>query len=106
MTEAAESRRELLARLNSETGKLPWSELERHFARGVVVKVKPGLDLVEVAAAIVDDKLQLVEAWMKAGDIAHARMNDAKVWHEQNPLFWSIVTAPWVLVQEITEEPK
>ena len=49
MTEAEDI---LRAKLNAETGKLAWKELERHFARGVVVKVAGDLDLVEVALAV------------------------------------------------------
>lgn len=36
----------LRAKLNAETGKLVWNELERHFARGVVIKVAGDLDLL------------------------------------------------------------
>lgn len=41
----------LRAKLNLETGRMDWRALARHFARGVVVKVAAGLDLVEVASA-------------------------------------------------------
>ena len=30
---------ELRAKINAETGKIGWKELERHFARGVVITV-------------------------------------------------------------------
>ena len=37
----------LRAKLNLETAQLGWPELERHFARGDVIKVAIGVDLVD-----------------------------------------------------------
>lgn len=94
---------ELRCRLNGETGKLGWSELERHFARGVMIRVAPGLDLVEVASAMVRDDKTVVESWLAGGRIARASAEDAVAWNARRPLFWAVVTAPWVLAQEITQ---
>ncbi len=91
----------LRAQLNGETGKLSWKELERHFARGVVIKVERGLDLVDVAAHIAQDDKASVERWMNEGRIARASTEDAAGWNERQPTFWAVVTAPWVLVQEV-----
>lgn len=93
----------LRAQLNGETGKLAWKELERHFARGVVIKVQRGLDLVDVAARIAHDDTASVQRWMNAGQIARASIEDAADWNERQPVFWAVVTAPWVLVQEAGE---
>lgn len=92
---------ELRARLNAETGRISFAELAPHFARGVVVRVAVELDLVEVAASVVEDRRDRVEAWMKAGDVAVATDDDARRWAAANPEFWAVVAAPWVLVQEI-----
>lgn len=91
----------LRAHLNGETGKLSWKELERHFARGVVIRVVPGLDLVEVATRIANDDKQAVAQWMNAGQISRASIEDAHDWNQRQPNFWAVVTAPWVLVQEV-----
>jgi hypothetical protein len=91
----------LRAKLNAETGKLAWADLQRHFARGVVIKVAVGLDLVDVAVAVSNDDKQQVEAWMHAGHVQQATTQDAQTWHAQNSVLWAIVTAPWVLVQDI-----
>jgi hypothetical protein len=91
----------LRAKLNAETGKLTWRELERHFARGVVVKVAGDLDLVDVAVAMsLDDKIAF-ETWLTQGRIARATTEDALAWHAQQSLFWAVVAAPWVLIQEV-----
>lgn len=91
----------LRAQLNSETGKLSWKELERHFARGVVIRVERGLDLVDVAARFAQDDKATVERWLTEGQIARASAEDAVDWNERQPTFWAVVTAPWVLVQEV-----
>lgn len=90
----------LRAQLNGETGKLRWQELERHFARGVVIRVARSLDLVTVAACITQDNKAGVERWMNEGLIGHATSDQARDWQQRQVSFWAVVT-PWVLVQEI-----
>lgn len=94
----------LRTKLNAETGRLGWKELERHFARGAVIKVAPGMDLVEVALSMARDDKESIAAWLTAGHIARASSEDAIDWHGREATFWAVVAAPWVLVQEIVEE--
>jgi hypothetical protein len=89
------------AKLNAETGKLAWKELERHFARGVVIKVAGDLDLVDVALAVARDDKVAVEAWLAQGRIVRASTEDAQTWHAGQSQFWAVVAAPWVLIQEV-----
>jgi len=91
----------LFARLNAETARIEWPELERHFARGTLVKVAATLDLIEVAASMVRDDEKSVQGWMTDGTLAKATERDARVWLAQQVSFWAVVVAPWVLVQEI-----
>lgn len=93
----------LETQLNTETGRVRWGELERHFARGVVVRVDAALDLVAVAAAFVRDDEPTVMEWMTAGQVARASAEDARDWHARDPDLWAVVAAPWVLVQEPAE---
>ena len=96
-----EDEQNLRTQLNAETGKIEWAELERHFARGSVVKVDAALDLVEVAACMARDDAEAIRVWMSDGTVARATVTDARNWGERRPLFWAVVAAPWVLVQEI-----
>jgi hypothetical protein len=91
----------LRAKLNLETARLQWPELERHFARGVVIRVAPGIDLVEVALNIAENRTGQVQKWLADGSIARADTPDAEHWHSRQPTFWAVVVAPWVLVQEV-----
>lgn len=99
-----ESLDELRARLNVQTGKLSWPEIQRHFARGVVLVVAQQADLLEIAAAIINDDQAAVGDVMENGALSRASLEDARSWQEKDPLFWAIVAAPWVLVQEVGEE--
>jgi hypothetical protein len=95
---------ELHQKLNLETARITWPELERHFARGAVVVVAPGLDLVEVAAAVARDDPAAVGAWAQTGAVVRASDDHARRWVAagEDAWFWAVVVAPWVLVQEIS----
>ncbi len=90
----------LSERLESETGYLGWSDLVRFFARGVVVKVDPSLDLVAVGKCMSIDDSDRLKAWLENGLVARASDDDARRWSAGSPTFLALVTAPWVLVQE------
>ena len=92
------------AKLNAETGFIGWQELQRHFARGVVLNVSPQLDLVEVAFHFARDNQAMVSAWLEQGTVARASSDDARNWHDTDAGFWAAVVAPWVLVQVAENE--
>ncbi len=94
----------LRAKLNLETAQLAWPELERHFARGDVIKVAPGMDLVDAALNLAENNAATVQQWLTDGRIARAELTDAEDWHARQPMFWAVVVAPWVLVQEVAKQ--
>jgi len=87
--------------LNAQTGILNWTELARHFARGIVVCVDPSEDLVEVAECLVKDSRDILEQLLLQGKLHRAADVDAIRWQENDAEFWAVVVAPWVLVQEL-----
>ena len=86
--------------LEEERGRLNWSELERHFARGVVVVVDPQLDLLVVAEAMARDDRETFSDWMARGLVQQAQDTDARRWASASQTLEAIVVAPWVLVSE------
>jgi hypothetical protein len=90
---------QLSARLNTETARIEWKELERHFARGVLLTVSPKLDLVEVGAHMIHDDKHIIDAWLESGELGKTSDEDAIGWSESEPSLWAVVVAPWVLVQ-------
>jgi len=95
---------ELSAKLNTQTGKVLWPEIQRHFARGVVLVVGHQADLLSIAADVIRDNQAVVEDFLANGDLKKASIEDARSWQESDPLFWAVVVAPWVLIQEINEK--
>ncbi len=88
-------------KLNLETGKITWPELQRHFARGVVIEVSAELDLIEIAQSVAQDSADSISRLIDDGRLIRATDDHARRWQETQPLFWAVVVAPWVLVQEI-----
>ena len=95
----------LRAKLNAETGRIAWVELQRFFAAGRAVRVDPELDLVEVALVIHLDRESALERWTDAGQVAPVSDAEAREWLQANALMWSVVVKPWVLVQPILRQP-
>ena len=91
---------ELRNELNVQTAQLPWTELERWFASGGVIRVANELDLIDVAARIAADDKPSIEQWMAAGLIGKVMDNQAAVWLSQNSVLWTVVVKPWILVQQ------
>lgn len=87
--------------LNAQAGKINWSELARHFARGVVVCVGSNEDLLEVAAMMIEDDAGRLDELLQADKLHRALDKDAIGWQQRQSDFWAVVVAPWVLVQEI-----
>jgi len=94
----------LRAKLNLETAQLAWPELERHFARGSIIKIAPGMDLVDAALQVAENNAATVQVWLAEGRIARAELSDAEDWHARQPFFWTVVVAPWVLIQEVVKQ--
>ena len=99
MSEPKESEQELLARLNRETAKMPWSELQRFFAQGVVICVEPALDLLKVASEVIQDNKIQVEQWLAEGLVHQLSDEQALTWLEEEATLWAVVSSPWVFVQ-------
>lgn len=91
---------ELRVKLNQETARIAWPELQRVFAQGHVVWVEAGLDLVEVARWVARDDAARVAVELERGTIARATDEQARRWLAEQSALWAVVVKPWVLVQE------
>lgn len=95
----AEKKEIYRAKVNLETSRIAWKELQRFFASGAAVAVSPELDLVEVAFQISEDNKAQVEQWMADGKIGRVSDEQAKSWYEADAEVWAVVVSPYVLVQ-------
>lgn len=95
---------ELKSKLNLETSRIRWHELQTYFARGQVVRVASDLDLLGVAAELAADNKDQFEQWMLAGKVGDIPPELAQSWYDQNAELWAVVIAPWVLVQDRSDQ--
>jgi hypothetical protein len=91
---------DLRLKINSETARLPWAELEKHFAQGSVVFVSPDLDLIDVAVRISHDDKESIVRWMGEGKIGKVTDEQAQAWTEGQAALWTSVVHPFILVQQ------
>ena len=94
-----DTRENLSAKINLETSRIAWKDLQRFFAAGSAIYVAPGLDLVEVATHIAEDDKAQVEQWMNQGLLGQVSDAQARAWFENDAELWAAVVKPWVLVQ-------
>ena len=90
---------DLRIKINRETARLPWSELQRHFAQGTVIYVSGELDLVDVAVRISHDDKESITRWMADGKVAKVSDAQAQAWTDADASLWTSVVSPFVLVQ-------
>ncbi len=89
------------AKINLETSKIAWKELQRFFAGGKVLLVSVDLDLVEAAFQISEDNAEQTQQWMASGKLSPVPDAQARMWVEADALVWAVVVRPWVLVQSV-----
>ncbi len=99
-----QSPEEIKAKLNLETSRIHWHELQTYYARGQVVRVAPELDLLNVAAQLAADNKAQFEDWMSGGQVGEVAPDLARAWYDRNAELWAVVIAPWVLVQDRSGE--
>ena len=87
-------------KVNLETSKIAWKELQRFFAGGSAVFVAPSLDLVDVAYQFsIDNKIKVAQ-WLQNNQVALVSDQQAINWLESDTKVWAVVVKPWILVQE------
>lgn len=91
---------ELLDYLNAQTGKITWQELQPHFARGELLQLALGYDLIDTATALVRDDKTIILPMIENNVLG--KMTDAQAKQcTDASTFWAVVVAPWVLIQPI-----
>lgn len=91
-------------KLNTETARIAWEELQPHFARGAAVYVAPDLDLVEIARHMAEDRTAALAPLMEQGKFGVVNEDQARAFLAVNQEMWAVVVAPWVLVQPCRDD--
>ena len=91
-------------RFEKELARISFQELQKFFAKGMMVIVGNELSVIDVALKLHQDDKQVIDQWIKAGSIVRAHDEHAKKWVTQRAELMAVTVAPWVLVQEIVNE--
>ena len=94
---------ELIARLNSETAKIAWHELQKHYALGNVLAVAEKGDLIKVAIALHEDNSAQIQQWLSDNIVLEVSDQQALEWYESNATLWALVIPPFILVQAVRQ---
>lgn len=100
MTTPDEPAESLHTKLNRETARMRWKELQVYFAGGTVIAVSDELDLVEVALRVTRDDKAAVAQWMAESRVGKVSDAQAAAWLDADALLWTVVVRPWILVQQ------
>ena len=83
-------------KVNLETSKIAWQELQRFFASGAAVFVAAELDLVEVAYQFSIDNKDQVAEWLQNQQVGLVTDAQALAWLEAEADVWAVVVKPWI----------
>jgi hypothetical protein len=94
---------ELVARLNSETAKIDWHDLQTHYAAGNVLGISAKADLIKVAIEFNRDNATQIQQWLADSSLFEISDQQATEWYENNQQLWALVIPPFVLVQQVAD---
>jgi hypothetical protein len=90
---------QIRASLNGQTAIIPWRELQRFFAGGLTILVDNQLNLLDVAVKFAQDDSRSLQPMLSQGLVVKVSDDQAEQWLQADIELWSVVVAPWVLVQ-------
>jgi len=89
--------------LEGECAPVFYKEIERFFAKGMLVLVDKQLNVIDVALAVQNDKSKKIQKWIKEELLVRVHDEYAIKWSQSNERLMAITVVPWVLVQEISD---
>lgn len=84
-------------KLEQYTGTVDWSYLAPHYRNESLYFVDPELPLADVGAAFAENRADLVEQWLKSGDLVKIGELHARQWEHTDTSFEALVVSPFVL---------
>lgn len=88
-------------KLVEEIGQVPWSYLAPHALAGSLFFVDPELNLEDAGVAISTNQTDLVQHWLKAGDLLKIEAIHAAQWEDGETEFEALVILPFVLCRPV-----
>jgi hypothetical protein len=92
---------ELRDKLRSEIMAGGWDLLTEHHGRGALFVVAPDLDLLEVALAVAEDRVDDVRGFVDSGKLVRPAPAQVDPRSGSAPRFQFVIVQPYVLAQQI-----
>jgi hypothetical protein len=94
---------ELKEKLTSEIEETDWAPLKQHYEHGGVFIVGEGVDLVEAAIAIAQDKVEFIKLWLESGALRKPTEEEVQEWdaNKNIKLARFVIVQPYVLIDLI-----
>ncbi|WAB99197.1 DUF2288 domain-containing protein [Pseudomonas putida] len=89
----------LYAKLLGETATIEWKALERFWAKGDLIWVDPGLDLIAVAEVMAENRSEMFAKWRDDGTVGPVSADQALDLQTRDPEIWAVVVSPFILIQ-------
>ena len=87
--------------LKQECAPIYYQEIERFFAKGMLVLVEVDLDIIDVGLLIQADDTQQLNQLIKQEKVIRVNDKHAIKWHKQEAQLLVLTAVPWLLVQEL-----
>jgi hypothetical protein len=80
-----------------------WKDLRIHLQHGGIIIVDEGLELIDVAVAVAEDRKPQVETWIAEGALTKPDSEQIEVWEtELEKPFRLLIVQPFILIQATT----
>ena len=87
--------------LQEECAPIFYKEIERFFAKGVLVLVSAELNIIDVALVIQADDVSQLTTWIETEKVIRVNDHHALKWSEEQAQLLAVTAVPWLLVQEM-----
>ena len=91
---------DVLERLQKEQAEISYLEIQKFFAKGVILVVHRDVNLIDAAYKIHQDDAEAIAQLVDEKRLVRAHDAHAKRWLEEKTNFQAVTVAPWVVVQE------
>ncbi|MBL4674306.1 MAG: DUF2288 family protein [Arenicella sp.] len=99
-SEQSQTFQSMTEKLHSETALMHWVDLQTFFAKGMVLYVDESLDLIKTAVLFADDMADELAPQIESELITQPSNDQAREWYDKTIELWTVVVAPYILVQE------
>lgn len=99
--DAQQRKQTIVEELNKETAKMPWSQMQKFFASGSAIYVSAEFDLLDIASDLVMDNKVRIQSLIDQSKMHNVSDAQASAWIATDAELWTVVLAPYVLVQPI-----